>query len=167
MANLSLPTSILDSRVVLKFIDNGDGTWSPQVSTGSGAAGAAVPAGVPSGATGPFTFGLSYSGVQTNTKLITVGAGTFIYLVRAGVRISKAVTSASSAARFGFHASTTPAVANCVDGHPGIDPGGGFNAGTGGAVIGKGGDGEDLMFDATALVGGTGEVYGTFYLAGS
>jgi hypothetical protein len=134
---------------------------------GGGGTSTALPGGVPATATGPFTFAGSFTAAQTNLALATAAAGRFMYLTRFGARLSKATTATSVAVRAGFGAAATPAVGNAalVDGHPGIDPGGGFNSGTGGAVIARGGDGDDLFMDSAAATGGVLEIYGTFWLA--
>jgi hypothetical protein len=84
-------------------------------------------------------------GAQTNTAIITVGAGTKIVVTHITVTADNANTT-DVQCRIGFGAASTPGndSDDVILSHPGIPPGGGITIGNGGGIIGVGADGEDL-----------------------
>lgn len=90
-------------------------------------------------------------GAQTNTTLVDVSAGTKI-VVTSAIATCDAANGNATAVRLGFGASLPAASTTGTNGivltHGGIAPGSGVGDGEGAAVIGIGGDGEDLKYTA-------------------
>jgi fibronectin-binding autotransporter adhesin len=112
-----------------------------------------------------------WTGATTDDPVIpVVGSGHKIAVTRLSVFLDEA-TTVGVGVRAGFGASNVPALGSAgADGvagilfyHPGMVPGSGANIGDGGAVIGIGGDGEDLRLTAEATTGGTGSISVSWY----
>lgn len=159
MADLNLPTSILDSVAKLKFKDNGDGTWSPQVVT-SGAAGGGGPLSAVA-ATDILTFRTQVTGALTNSALVTIGGGTRMKLTRIIAKAGAGNTN-TPAVRIGFGAAATPTGSGVVLADGAMAAGSGIGEGNGSGIIGVGADGDDLFITNTDP-GGTIEVFGSYY----
>jgi hypothetical protein len=94
-----------------------------------------------------------YTAAQTDTAIVTVAGGLKIVVTRITIAASKANT-VNVAVYAGFAVATTPTGAGGVISHPGIDPGGGINAGNGAGILGVGADGEDLRITSTVATSG-------------
>lgn len=100
------------------------------------------------------TLEAAYTAAQTDTAIVTVGAGTKIVVTQIQVVADEANT-VSVGFRVGFAAATTPTTTGVVLTHPGMVPGAGVSRGDGGAIIGVGADGEDLRITSEAPTGGS------------
>jgi hypothetical protein len=105
---------------------------------------------------------------QTDDAIVSASAGEKIVVLEVRSRIDEAVT-VGTGYRLGFGASTlltTPTDGNTatgmVNGHPGLIPGGGENAGSG-YPLGIGADGDDLRVTTEAPTSGSGRLYITYY----
>lgn len=103
-------------------------------------------------------------GAQTDTSLVTVGAGAKIVVTMLQVMCDKDNTGAV-AVRIGFGTANTPAAdaAGIVTSHPGIAPGSGIVVGSGAGIIGVGADNEDLRLTCEDPAGGAVDVIVTYY----
>jgi hypothetical protein len=104
-------------------------------------------------------------GVQNNTALVAAGGANVKIVV---TRILVACDNANTvdvAVRMGFAAATTPAndAIGVVASHPGIPPGGGFNTGDGGGILGIGAGNEALLLTCEDPVGGAVDITVTYY----
>lgn len=97
----------------------------------------------------------NYTAAQTDTAIITVGAGTKIIITKCSVLADNANT-VDVQARIGFGAVNTPTTTGVVLSHPGIAAGSGVVEGNGSGIIGIGADGEDLRI--TSEVPTTGSI---------
>lgn len=102
---------------------------------------------------------LEVDGAQTDTALVTIGAGLKIVVTRISVTASNANT-ADVDFRAGFAAATLPALPGTTGtddfliAHPNIAPGSGVVEGNGSGILGVGADGEDLRYTCGNPVGG-------------
>lgn len=103
------------------------------------------------------------TGAFTDDPVVAViGTGTKIVVTRITIALDEA-TTVGVAVRMGFGSTTLPALgASGADGvsgllfyHPGLVPGGGIQIGDGSAILGIGGDGEDLRVTCEAPTSGT------------
>jgi hypothetical protein len=85
----------------------------------------------------------NYAAAQTNTALVTIGAGSKAVVTRCMVTADHGNTNVTGVVA-GFGAATTPTTAGVIAAHPGIEAGGGFVTGDGSGILGVGADGEDL-----------------------
>lgn len=111
-------------------------------------------------------FGAELAAAAASNQVLIAGvAGSKIVVSRITFVCSNTV-SVDVAARVGFHTTTTPAVASCFAGHPGIKAatGGGVVEGTGGGALAIGGDGESLLLTSSISTGGSLYVFGTYGL---
>jgi len=104
-----------------------------------------------------FTF-MDADGAQSNQALISVGSGNKIAVTMIDATCDNANT-VDVGVRIGFAAATlgavsTSGVSGIVLSHPGIASGSGIVRGNGSAVIGLGGDGEDLRITSEDPTGG-------------
>lgn len=95
------------------------------------------------------TLRATYSSAQTDTAIISVGAGNKIVVTRVRAALANDATG-SPAILIGFHATTTPTTTGVVYAHPGLPPGLPDNCGDGSGILGIGGDGEDLRITCDA-----------------
>jgi hypothetical protein len=110
------------------------------------------------------TLRFTTTGAETNTKLITVAAGTRITVTRISAKVSKA-TTVNPSVIIGFHTATTPTTTGVLASHPGIDPGGGFVEGNGGGILGFGADDEDLILTSSVPTTGALDINISYYTA--
>lgn len=104
----------------------------------------------------------NYTAAQTDTAIVTVGAGTKIVVTRVSVTSDNA-TSVDVQARIGFGATTTPTTTGVVLSHPGIAAGSGVVEGTGAGMLGVGADGEDLRITSEVPTSGSIDVVVSYY----
>lgn len=105
-------------------------------------------------------------GAQTDTAIVTVGAGAKIVVTHITVALDSATTASGGVAvRIGFGTSNTPAAdsAGIVLSHPGIAAGSGLVVGNGGGIIGVGADNEDLRITCEDPVGGNLDIVVGYY----
>lgn len=105
----------------------------------------------------------NYTSSQTDTAIVTVSAGSKIVVLRQSVLASNA-NSVDVSVRIGFGTANTPTAAGVVLAHPGIAKGSGVVEGNGGAILGAGGDDEDLRITCGAPTGGSIDVLTTYFL---
>lgn len=111
---------------------------------------------------GDFTTG------QTDTALVTVGAGNKIVVTYAAVMLD-VDTTVTASFRLGFGTATLPTLSTSgVDrvflSHPGLAAGSGIVSGTGAGIIGQGDDNEDLRLTSDVPTGGALRVMVTYYV---
>lgn len=105
-------------------------------------------------------------GAQTDTAIVTVGAGAKIVVTHITVALDSATTASGGVAvRIGFGTANTPAAdsAGIVLSHPGIAAGSGLVVGNGGGIIGVGADNEDLRVTCEDPVGGNLDIVVGYY----
>ncbi len=112
------------------------------------------------------TIELAMTAAQTDTKIVTVAAGTTIIVVGALYDCDNANT-VNVAMRIGLAQTNTPTTTGVFLSHPGIPPGGGVNRGNGGAAIGIGADGDDVIITSTVPTTGSCRAVITYYTVGS
>lgn len=108
------------------------------------------------------TLRANYTAAQTDTALVTVASGFKIIVTRIKIAAAKS-NSVNVSVIIGFGTATTPTGAGAIDGHPGIDPGGGFTTGNGGGIVGAGLADEDLRITSSVPTGGSIDCYITYY----
>lgn len=108
------------------------------------------------------TLRANYDAAQTDTAIVTVGAGAKIAVTRLTVCADNANTADVSVV-IGFAAANTPTTTGVVGAHPGIDAGSGFTFGNGGGILGVGADGEDLRITSSAPTDGSIDVIVTYF----
>ena len=106
-------------------------------------------------------------GPQADVAIVTVVAGTKIVVTRVSITCDNANT-ASPAIIVGFGATVVPAptttgAAGILVDHRGVPPGGGITVGDGSGILGVGGDGQDLRYDAEDPVGGSLSITVSYY----
>lgn len=104
----------------------------------------------------------NFTAAQTNTALVTVGAGLKIVVTQIMITADNANT-VDVQARVGFATVTTPTAAGVVASHPGIPAGGGFVRGDGSGILGVGADDEDLRITSEVPTGGSIDVVITYF----
>lgn len=106
-------------------------------------------------------------GAQTNTAVITVGAGAKIVVTRYSVTVDSATTATGGVAvRMGFGTANTPsndANTGMLMAHSGIPAGGGIAEGDGSGIIGMGADNEDLRLTCEDPTGGNIDIVVSYY----
>lgn len=108
------------------------------------------------------TLRANYTAAQTDTALVTVGAGTKIVVIKASVMADNANT-VDVQARIGFGTANTPTTTGVVLSHPGIARGSGVVEGNGSGIIGIGADNEDLRITSEVPTGGSIDVVVVYY----
>lgn len=93
------------------------------------------------------TLELAFTAAQTDTAVVTVGAGAKIVVTSAEATCANSNT-VDVAFRMGFGTANTPTTTGVVLTHPGIAAGSGVNRGNGAGMIGVGADNEDLRLTA-------------------
>jgi hypothetical protein len=110
-----------------------------------------------------FTARSNFTAAQTDTAVVTVGAGSRIVVTRCSALCDKA-NSVDVAARVGFGAASTPTGTGTVLSHPGIAAGSGVVEGSGAGMLGIGADGEDLRITCEVPTGGSIDLVYSYYL---
>ena len=113
--------------------------------------------------TGVLTVRANFTAAATNTALVTASANQRIAVTHFLVTADNANTVDVSVV-IGFGLTTTPTTTKVVGAHPGIPAGGGFQSGTGSAVIGEGARGEDLRITSEVPTTGSIDVVVTYIL---
>jgi hypothetical protein len=108
------------------------------------------------------TIRANYTAAQTDTAIVTIGAGTKIVVTRCSVTADNS-NSVDVAARVGFGATNTPTTTGVVLSHPGIAAGSGVVEGAGAGILGVGADGEDLRITSEVPTGGSIDVVVSYY----
>lgn len=113
------------------------------------------------------TVRLQFTAAQTDTAVVTAGAGEKIVVTSFQVTLDNASTVFPSV-RLGFGAANTPTTTGVIGAHGGLPAGGGFGRGDGSGMLGVGADGEDLRITTVGAATGNGvEVVVTYYLVPS
>ena len=89
------------------------------------------------------TFEAAYTAAQTDTAIVTVGAGAKVVVTQIQATCDNANT-VDVGLRVGFGTANTPTTTGVVLTHPGIAAGSGISRGDGSGIIGVGADNEDL-----------------------
>jgi len=89
------------------------------------------------------TLAAAYTAAQTDTAIVSVGAGAKIVVTRLTVTCD-AANSNQTGYYIGFAAANTPTTTGVVSTHPGVAAGSGLVEGNGAGMLGVGGDAEDL-----------------------
>jgi len=108
------------------------------------------------------TIEAAYTTAQTDTAIVTVGAGAKIVVTQIQAVVDNANTVAT-AIRVGFGTANTPTTTGVVLTHPGIAPGSGVSRGDGSGMLGIGADNEDLRVTSGVPTGGSLRVLVTYY----
>ena len=108
------------------------------------------------------TLRANYTAAQTDTAIITQGAGGKIVVTRVSVTADNA-NSVDVQARIGFGTANTPTTTGVLLSHPGIAPGSGVVEGSGAGILGIGADGEDLRITSEVPTGGSIDVLVSYY----
>lgn len=111
---------------------------------------------------GIITVEAAYTAAQTDTAIVTVGAGTKIVVTMFAARLDEA-TTVGVGYRAGFGAVNTPTTTGVVASHPGLVPGSGDNWGDGSGIVGVGADGEDLRITSEVPTGGSLRVIAKYF----
>jgi hypothetical protein len=104
----------------------------------------------------------NFTTAQTDTSLVTIGAGVKIVVTQLMV-VAHDSNTVSPSVIIGFGTATTPTGLGVVGAHPGVPKGGGFTIGNGGGILGIGADDEDLRITSTVPTGGSITVITTYY----
>lgn len=104
----------------------------------------------------------NYTAAQTDTAIVTIGAGSKIVVTSVMVTADNANT-VDVAVRIGFGTASTPANAGVLAAHPGIPKGGGFQRGDGTGMLGVGADNEDLRITSDVPTGGSIDVVISYF----
>jgi hypothetical protein len=107
----------------------------------------------------------NYTSAQTNTAIITVGAGVAIVVTRCSAVIANSCIVDVSV-RIGLGTSTTPTTTGVILSHPGIAPGSGVIEGNGSGTLGAGASNDDLRITSTVPTGGSLDVVVSYYTIG-
>lgn len=110
----------------------------------------------------PVTIEAAYTTAQTDTAIVTAGAGAKIVVTRCDLTLDEACT-VGVGFRVGFGTANTPTTTGVVSSHPGMVPGGGLAKGDGGGMLGVGADNEDLRITSEVPTGGSLRVVATYY----
>ena len=108
------------------------------------------------------TFRANYTTAQTDTAIVTIGAGNKVVVTRLSVTADNANT-VDVQTRIGFGATTTPTGTGVLLSHPGIAAGSGVIEGSGAGILGVGGDGEDLRITSEVPTTGSIDVIVSYY----
>lgn len=108
------------------------------------------------------TIELAFTAAQTDTAIVTIGAGLKIVVTRCSFVTSHANT-VDVAVRVGFGTANTPTTTGVVLTHPNVAAGSGLVEGNGGGMLGVGADNEDLRITATVPTTGSARVLVTYY----
>lgn len=108
------------------------------------------------------TLEAAYTAAQTDTAIITVGAGVKIVVTAIEVTLDEA-TTVGVGYRIGFGTANTPTTTGVVSSHPGLVAGSGVVKGSGAGIIGIGADGEDLRITSEVPTTGSLRVVVTYY----
>jgi hypothetical protein len=108
------------------------------------------------------TFRVNYTSAQTDTALVTVGAGTKIVVTRISALLDRAC-SVNVAVRIGLGTATTPTSADVVLAHPGVAPGSGVIEGDGSGILGVGASDQDLRITSSVPTGGSLDIVCTYF----
>jgi len=108
------------------------------------------------------TLRANYTAAQTDTAIITQGAGGKIVVTRVSVTADNA-NSVDVQARIGFGAANTPTTTGVLLSHPGIAAGSGVVEGSGAGILGVGADGEDLRITSEVPTDGSIDVLVSYY----
>lgn len=108
----------------------------------------------------------NYTAAQTDTAIVTVGAGNKIVVTRQSAMCDNA-NSVDVQVRIGFGATNTPTAAGVVLSHPGIAAGSGVVEGSGSGILGVGADGEDLRITSEVPTGGSLDIVTSYYVVPS
>lgn len=109
-----------------------------------------------------------WTSAQTNDPIVTVSAGTVIYVTQVQVTIDEATTvGVGFRIGFGDTLPTAPTDGNAVAGylasHRGLVPGSGLSRGDGCGILGIGADGENLSITSEATTSGSGSAVITYF----
>lgn len=129
----------------------------------------AIRAGIPfvlGGHMNAVTLEYATTGAQTDTAIITQGAGGKICVTQIQIVTDNANT-AFPQIRVGFGTANTPTTTGVVATHPGLPAGGGISRGDGSGIIGVGADNEDLRITCGAPTGGSIRVLVTYFITSS
>lgn len=108
------------------------------------------------------TLEAEYTAAQTDTAVVTVGAGSKIVVTAAAALLDHAAT-VDVGFRLGFGAATTPTTTGVVLTHPGVAPGSGYNRGDGSGILGVGADGSDLRITSEVPTTGSLRILVSYY----
>ena len=112
------------------------------------------------------TLRANYTAAQTDTAIVTQGAGGKIVVTRLSVTADNANT-VDVAVRIGFAAATTPTTTGVLLSHPGIAKGSGVVEGNGSGILGVGADGDDLRITSEVPTTGSIDVVVTYFISDS
>lgn len=104
----------------------------------------------------------NYTAAQTDTAIVTVGAGAKIVVTSVSVSNDNA-TIVDVGFRIGFGATTTPTTTGVVLCHPGLGGGDSKTVGDGSGILGVGADGEDLRITSEVPTTGSIDVNVSYY----
>jgi hypothetical protein len=144
------------------------GTNPTAVAAGQRTKGYANRAGVPftiGGHPAIITSRTQFTAAQTDASLVgTIATGTKVVVTGFQVTLDNASTVFPSV-RIGFGTTNTPTGAGVIGAHGGVPAGGGFGRGDGSAILGVGGDGEELRVTTVGTATGNGiEIIITYFL---
>lgn len=108
------------------------------------------------------TLEAAYTTAQTDTAIVTVGAGVTIVVTQIQFVADNANT-VDVGFRVGFGTANTPTTTGVVLTHPGVAPGSGVSRGAGAGMIGVGADNEDLRITCEVPTGGSVRVLVSYY----
>ena len=100
------------------------------------------------------TLEAAYTAAQTDTAIITVGAGAKIVVTAMEVTMDEANT-VGVGYRIGFGTANTPTTTGVVMSHPGGIPGARYSMGDGSGILGIGADNEDLRITSEVPTSGS------------
>jgi hypothetical protein len=101
------------------------------------------------------TIHLTFTAAQTDTAVITVGAGAKIVVTGFQFTVDNASTVFPKVL-LGFGTANTPTTTGVIGAHGGVPAGGGFGRGDGSGIVGIGADNEDLRITTAGTIGGNG-----------
>lgn len=108
------------------------------------------------------TIEAAYTAAQTDTAIVTIGAGLKIVVTQAAL-ICANTNTVDVAARVGFGTANTPTTTGVVLTHPGIPAGSGYSRGDGAGILGIGADNEDLRITCGVPTTGSVRVLVSYY----
>lgn len=108
------------------------------------------------------TLEAAYTTAQTDTAIVTVGAGAKIVVTQIQAVTSQANT-VGVGLRVGFGTANTPTTTGVVLTHPSMVPGAGVSRGDGAGILGIGADNEDLRITSDVPTGGSLRILVSYY----
>jgi len=97
----------------------------------------------------------AYTAAQTDTIILTAHSGLKIVVTKVGFYCDNAMGIVDVGVRVGFGSVSTPTTTGVILTHPGVASGSGVIEGGSGAIVGVGGDGEDLRITCEEPTGGS------------